>query len=187
MKKWILASTLLLAACSSTSGVSYYQLPAQPAVTQVAQQQQVLVVNQVSVADYLSGTGLAYQTNDVEMVLTQQNQWVDNLGSQLTRTLTANLTHDLPSWQVTPTSASANDWQLNTQVERFQGRYDGKVVISGRWLLTHGSQRWQKNFELVLPQNADGYPEMVRVMGAGWQQQAAAIAREVTQIAAGQS
>ncbi|MGL5223658.1 MAG: ABC-type transport auxiliary lipoprotein family protein, partial [Plesiomonas shigelloides] len=68
MKKWILASTLLLAACSSTSGVSYYQLPAQPAVTQVAQQQQVLVVNPVSVADYLSGTGLAYQTNDVEMV-----------------------------------------------------------------------------------------------------------------------
>ncbi|MGL5161863.1 MAG: ABC-type transport auxiliary lipoprotein family protein, partial [Plesiomonas shigelloides] len=94
---------------------------------------------------------------------------------------------DLPGWQVTPTSASANDWQLNTQIERFQGRYDGKVVISGRWLLTHGSQRWQKNFELVLPQNADGYPEMVRVMGAGWQQQAAAIAREVTQLAAGQS
>lgn len=184
MKKWVVACSLLLSACSSTPEIAYYQLAAEPAATKLEKQNDVLLVNAVSVADYLAGPGIAYQTNDIEMVVTQQNLWVDNLPAQLTRTLAATLTTQLPQWQVASSTTSAAPWQLNVQVDRFQGRYDGSVLISGRWTLTHNDQRWQQSFVQTLPQQKNGYADMVRVMSAGWQAQAVDIAQHLQKLSA---
>ncbi|MGL5800435.1 MAG: PqiC family protein, partial [Plesiomonas sp.] len=116
------------------------------------------------------------------MVVTQQNLWVDNLQAQLTRTLAATLTSQLPQWQVASNTTSTTPWQLNVQVDRFQGRYDGSVLISGRWTLIHNDQRWQQSFVQTLPQQKNGYADMVRVMSAGWQAQAVDIAKHIQKL-----
>ncbi|MNP54904.1 hypothetical protein D3C76_1495030 [compost metagenome] len=70
---------------------------------------------------------------------------------------------------------------LTISVERFQGRHDGRALLSGRWrLLTEeGVVLRDVPFqqERVLP--ADGYGALVDELGQGWQQLLDQIAADV--------
>ena len=58
---------------------------------------------------------------------------------------------------------SAQD-TLNVTVTEFNGRYDGKVIVSGEWLLNHQGQLIKRPFRLEGVQTQDGYDEMVKVL-----------------------
>lgn len=189
MMKWILPVTLaaLLAACSSSddSDKHYYQLPDLPAATapapaataQVAQRQ--LWIEHVGVADYLNGTGVVYQTNDVQYVIAKDNLWASPLEQQLQQTLVTQLSRNLPGWLVSAQTQSNDQEVLNVTVTGFHGRYDGKAVVSGQWTLTRDGQTLTQPFSLQLDQPEDGYDNLVRTLAQGWQQQAAVIAAYV--------
>ncbi len=63
---------------------------------------------------------------------------------------------------------SAQD-TLNVTVTEFNGRYDGKVIVSGEWLLNHQLQLIKRPF-LEGVQTQDGYDEMVKVLAGVWSQ-----------------
>ena len=71
---------------------------------------------------------------------------------------------------------------LNVTVTGFHGRYDGKVIVSGEWLLNHQGQLIKRPFHIETAQQQDGYDEMVKVLAAAWNQEAAAIAQALKQI-----
>ncbi|GBU11757.1 lipoprotein [Enterobacterales bacterium] len=189
MMKWIpVVLALFLTACSSSDQKTYYQLPvldSTPAVTSgsnmVSQgEQRQLWIEHVSVADYLSGNGLVFQTNDVQYVLTQNNLWASPLDQQLQQSLVTYLGRDLPGRVVSSQSANSVEQDvLNVNVTGFHGRYDGSALISGSWVLTRNGQTIQRSFNLVLKQNEDGYDALVRTLAAGWQQEASQIASQV--------
>lgn len=64
----------------------------------------------------------------------------------------------------------------------FNGRYDGKVIVSGEWLLNHQGQLIKRPFRLEGVQTQDGYDEMVKVLVSVWSQEAASIAQEIKRL-----
>lgn len=170
MKKWLLAAAVcVLTACSSGGeSKTYYQLPvvqggAQSAASQGAR---LLWVEQVSIPDYLAGNGVVYQTTDVQYVIANNNLWASPLDQQLRTTLVANLSQQLPGWVVSSQPLGSEQDTLNVAVNGFHGRYDGRVIVSGEWLLKHQGQLIKRPFNIVLRQEQDGYDAMVKT-GAG--------------------
>ncbi|CBA29724.1 membrane integrity-associated transporter subunit PqiC [Cronobacter turicensis] len=183
MKKWLpLVAVALLSACSSTEETTWYQLPASTApVAHSASMnsQHLLWVEQVSVPDYLAGNGVVYQTTDVQYVIASQNLWASPLDQQLRNTLVTNLSATLPGWVVSAQPLGAEQDTLNVNVTGFHGRYDGRVIVSGEWLLKHKGQLIKRPFYTELKQQEDGYDAMVKTLAQAWQQQAKTIADEV--------
>lgn len=160
-----LATVLLLGACATGDGNTYYQLPFEsasnattlstagasasasgagsaadgqgPAATpfradsRAARRQ--LWVAQVSVADFLAGNGLVYQTSDVQYITARSNLWASPLEQQLQQSLVANLSAALPGTLVStqPIGSSGDSDQLVVTITGFHGRYDGRAVVQG--------------------------------------------------------
>ncbi|WP_061798010.1 membrane integrity-associated transporter subunit PqiC [Serratia ficaria] len=183
MMKWIpVALALLLSACSSTPQKTYYQLPALGASAQEsggAASTRQLWLEHVGVADYLAQNGVVYQTNDVQYVIAQNNLWASPLDQQLQQTLVTNLSGALPGWVVSSQPMNSDQDVLNVTVSGFHGRFDGKAVIRGEWVLNHQGRLIKRPFNLELKQGEDGYDALVRTLAQGWQQEAQTIASQV--------
>ena len=187
MKKWLaIVGAMVLTACSSGSETkSYYQLPlmAQAGTQSTASQgNRLLWVEQIAVPDYLAGNGVVYQTSDVQYVIANNNLWASPLDQQLRNTLVANLSMQLPGWVVASQPLGSTQDTLNVTVTGFHGRYDGKVIVSGEWLLNHQGQLIKRPFHIEVVQTKDGYDEMVKVLANAWSQEATAIAQELKRI-----
>ncbi|MEJ5072295.1 membrane integrity-associated transporter subunit PqiC [Enterobacter ludwigii] len=186
MKKWLpVALACLLSACSSSSdNKTYYQLPLPQAGVQstASQGKHLLWVEQVSIPDYLAGNGVVYQTSDVQYVIANNNLWASPLDQQLRTTLVANLSNQLPGWVVASQPLGSDQDTLNVNVSGFHGRYDGKVIVSGEWLLNHQGQLIKRPFHIEVKQQQDGYDEMVKMLAQAWSQEASAIAQSINRL-----
>ncbi len=185
MKKWlVLVAACLLAACSSTENKTYYQLPQATGTVQnsASANQRLLWVEQVSIPDFLAGSGVVYQTSDVQYVIASNNLWASPLDQQLRTTLVANLSNQLPGWVVSSQPLGSDQDTLNVSVNGFHGRYDGKVIVSGEWLLNHQGQLTKRPFHIELAQQQDGYDAMVKVLAQAWSQEATSIAQTINRL-----
>ncbi|MTH46780.1 membrane integrity-associated transporter subunit PqiC [Intestinirhabdus alba] len=186
MKKWLVtAAAFWLAACSSgEESKRYYQLPViqNAAPVSVSQASRQLWVEQVTVPDYLAGNGVVYQTSDVQYTIANNNLWASPLDQQLRNALVANLSAQLPGWVVASQPLGAAQDTLNVTVTGFHGRYDGRVIVSGEWLLNHQGQLIKRPFHIEALQNQDGYDEMVKVLADAWKQEAASIAQALNRM-----
>lgn len=186
MTKWLpVLIALLLSACgSSDRGKTYYQLPAgQQAKSQSnSQARQLLWVEQVTIPDYLAGNGVVYQTTDVQFTIANSNLWASPLDQQLRNTLVANLSMQLPGWVVSSTPLGSDQQALNVNVTGFHGRYDGRVIVSGEWLLNNKGEWVKRPFYIELKQQQDGYDAMVKTLGQAWQQETQRMAAEIKRL-----
>nr|WP_318382129.1 membrane integrity-associated transporter subunit PqiC [uncultured Enterobacter sp.] len=182
----VIAAALLLAACSSSvDETNYYQLPTPPQAasqTQNGANTRLLWVEQVSVPDYLAGNGVVYQTSDVKYAIATKNLWASPLDQQLRTTLVANLGQQLPGWVVASSPLGNDQDTLNVTVTGFHGRYDGRVIVSGEWLLNHQGQLSKRPFHIEMKQQQDGYDAMVKTLGEAWGREASDIARELNRM-----
>ncbi|MDU3785651.1 MAG: membrane integrity-associated transporter subunit PqiC, partial [Serratia marcescens] len=138
-----------------------------------------LWLEHVSVADYLAQSGVVYQTNDVQYVIAQNNLWASPLDQQLQQTLVTNLSSALPGWVVSSQPMSSDQDVLNVTVSGFHGRFDGKAIVRGEWVLNRQGRLIKRPFSLELKQGEDGYDALVRTLAQGWQQEAQAIAAQM--------
>ncbi|WP_110656220.1 PqiC family protein [Salinicola halimionae] len=140
-----------------------------------------LAVSPVEVASYLDQEGIVMQTSDIELAAANQNLWAEALSHQLTRRLRQSLANDLPGVTVLSSAQSGPDAQrLTLSVDQFQGRYDGQAVASGEWQLHDGRHLLaQKHFDITQPLSDDGYPALVRSLGAVWETVAKQVAEEI--------
>ncbi|MBP2856738.1 membrane integrity-associated transporter subunit PqiC [Dickeya oryzae] len=183
IKQWPLWLVLLLAACSSPQKV-YYQLPA---VTQGTTQgttslsvSRQLWVAPIVLSDSLAGNGIVFQTSAVRYTIATNNLWASPLDQQLQQVLASSLRTRLPGWNVVTNGvadASASSLQIN--VTAFQGRFDGKAVIQGDWVLRSNKRIVTQPFSLDVAQTEDGYDALVAALGKGWQQVAEQISQRL--------
>ncbi|MFQ2189990.1 PqiC family protein [Aeromonas jandaei] len=185
MKKFILtlALTGLLAGCSGTQpALHYYSLAAdsqQPAAAPVTPQHQ-LVLRPIALAGQLDRISLVYQLEGQELHFTEYHRWAGSLDDQLNQLTLNGLSSRLPGWVVRQDGGRKGP-VLTILVERFQGRHDGRAVLSGRWrlLAEDGSVLREAPFNQVRVLPADGYNALVSELGLGWQQLLDQIADEV--------
>jgi len=187
IKPILFAGAILLMAGCSSSGVtkSHYQLPSMVttngAKTAIVNEQQIQLIG-VTVADYLNGNGIVYQTNDVQFVMATQNLWGSSLQQQLSNALSENLNTQLPNWLIANRMMIEGNKTLQVNVTGFHGRYDGKVVIKGEWALSANGKLFTRTFDLLLDQKEDGYDGLVRALAEGWLQVSHDIAGQVNQL-----
>lgn len=182
MMKWIpVALALALSACSSTPETLYYQLPmaATNATVSSSAISQPLWVERVTVPDYLAGSGVVYQSNDVQYVIAANNQWASPLDQQLQQTLVSSLSAALPGALISSVPPGQQHDTLNVSISGFHGRYDGHAVVSGEWILEHNGKLLKQPFMMTLPQKEDGYDALVRTLAAGWQQVSVQVANAI--------
>ncbi len=176
MKLRLLLTGLLLwglAACSSSSAPHYYAIALPEAQNSVVtpNQQPVVAVNDIDLADYLNSVGIVYQQDDVQLTTANQHRWAEALDKQLTRSLLQSLRQQLPAYQwQNGQTAGQNVAQLQVKVRGFHGKADGHAIISGEWVLNTEKQQYSGQFQQLYPLTADGYPALVRELRAGWQQ-----------------
>ena len=187
IKPILFAGAILLMAGCSSSGVtkSHYQLPSMVttngAKTAIVNEQQIQLIG-VTVADYLNGSGIVYQTNDVQFVMATQNLWGSSLQQQLSNALSENLNTQLPNWLIANRMMIEGNKTLQVNVTGFHGRYDGKVVIKGEWALSANGKLFTRTFDLLLDQKEDGYDGLVKALAEGWLQVSHDIAGQVNQL-----
>ncbi len=165
---------LLLTACSGGAEPAYYalNLPTAKSVTAEQTAGERLVVTRVTLPEYLNDMGIAYQQNDVQVVTANQARWAEALDKQLTQALVLGLSGRLSGVQVIEGADGRPDiWRLSIEVSGFQGRFDGKAVVAGRWVLQRGDQIHSQPFLRLIPLAEDGYPALVRALRDGWQQE----------------
>ena len=166
---------LLLTACSGGAEPAYYALNLPTAKSVTAAQQTAgerLVVTRVTLPEYLNDMGIAYQQDDVQVVTANQARWAEALDKQLTQALVLGLSGRLSGVQVIEGADGRPDiWRLSVEVSGFQGRFDGKAVVAGRWVLQRGDQIHSQPFLRPIPLAEDGYPALVRALRDGWQQE----------------
>lgn len=166
---------LLLTACSGGAEPAYYALNLPTAKSVTAAQQTAgerLVVTRVTLPEYLNDMGIAYQQDDVQVVTANQARWAEALDKQLTQALVMGLSGRLSGVQVIDGADGRPDiWRLSVEVSGFQGRFDGKAVVAGRWVLQRGDQIHSQPFLRLIPLAEDGYPALVRALRDGWQQE----------------
>jgi hypothetical protein len=188
MKKgMLLAVVFMLVACSNGGDKRYYQLPAAtdsaplPSLSQNTAGRHVWL-SRVNVSDFLAGNGVVYQTSDVEYVTASNNLWASPLEQQLQQTLAANLTNALPGTLVSSSPVAGDQDTIVVNITSFQGRYDGKAVIRGEWLLTHKDTVSRFPINVTLSQGQDGYDAMVRTLAQGWLQVSHNIAGQISLV-----
>ena len=166
---------LLLTACSGGAEPAYYALNLPTAKSVTAAQQTAgerLVVTRVTLPEYLNDMGIAYQQDDVQVVTANQARWAEALDKQLTQALVLGLSGRLSGVQVIDGADGRPDiWRLSIEVSGFQGRFDGKAVVAGRWVLQRGDQIHSQPFLRLIPLAEDGYPALVRALRDGWKQE----------------
>lgn len=194
MNRLIFISLLLLAAAGCTSQparISHYNLPGynEPASLETEVQTDATPVRvDLQVAGYLSAPGIVYQTSELEVESAYGHRWAEALPVQLNRILLTALVRSekhFRSVSKQPDNAGKG-YEVLVDVERFQGRYDGKAIVIGSWTLKtlNGQFIKVRRFNIETPLDEDGYPQLVRSLNRGWKQVCGEIVAELEQLSA---
>ncbi|WP_129138431.1 PqiC family protein [Modicisalibacter coralii] len=185
---WIAALALLitLAGCATGGGsdaTPRYMLPG-PEPTGEAPPtpaRDTLVIDGVTVSRYLDDPGIVLQTDAIRLHQASNHQWAEPLNRQLWRGLRDRLSQRLPATRVLDGGNPSGALHLSVEVDRFQGRYDGVAVTSGRWELRDASGGIVEvaPFAVTTPLDEDGYPALVHALGSNWDDVAARIAEGI--------
>jgi len=170
----MLASVVWLTGCAGSAGAPSMFLLENADTTTGASRVSgpTLVIDPVTVAPFLSESGIVYQTGPHRVVIANNNRWASPLDSQLTDGLYTALSDALSDVSVRhygrQTGASA--MHLATQVDEFMGHYDGHAHITGRWQLIgpDGTTLVGRQFSQRLPLASDGYDALVGSLSRGW-------------------
>ncbi|MAL98215.1 MAG: hypothetical protein CL583_07155 [Alteromonadaceae bacterium] len=177
----IMAGMLIvgLSGCvSSPTPVSRYTLPLGDAQAEDLSDDagQTVTVAPVSTARYLRHDGILMQLSDIELRHADNHLWAEPLERQLDRTLKYSLAQNLANTQVLQVrpgvAIEESNYRLTVDIDRFQGRHDGKAVVGGEWEIRNdqGRRVAHRRFQIEEPLGSDGYPALVRSLGRAWQQ-----------------
>lgn len=176
MKKLIIFSLMLMIYGCSTSlpDKAYYQLSSDFSDTNLLHPSKVtdvILIENIQIANYLDKTGIVYQTNDIEYSTANNNLWLTPLSDQIKQRLMHDLSILLPNYLITEQPIGHTKVTLKLYIDRFHGLYTGDAVIQGRWLISTSKEVITKHFDYTMRLTEDGYPALVKMLSQGWQEE----------------
>ncbi|WP_434777813.1 PqiC family protein [Neisseria sp. Ec49-e6-T10] len=181
MKKYLFITLILtfLGGCASVT-TQYYRLPDSGLPKQ--EKNTHLVALKVAMPNFLNTTSMAYQTDDVTLNFSQQNLWADSLQNSITQSLINKLNKKTNVQEYVISQAPLNK-NITVAVNRFYGRYDGHVTVSGFIQMTSAEGKILKsqNFDFSIAQKGDGYAAMVRALDTSLDQLTQTILTEMNE------
>lgn len=143
-----------------------------------------LVIDRLTVAGYLDQPGIVLQPDAIRLRQASNHQWAEALAQQLGRGLRQRLAAELPDTRILMGGGPPEAMHLRVYVEQFQGHYQGVGIASGYWQLRGGNGELllERNFSASTPLAEDGYPALVRALGASWDKVAANFAAQIRRL-----
>jgi uncharacterized lipoprotein YmbA len=95
------------------------------------------------IPQYLERFHIATRSSKSQLNFSESQQWGENLGKNLLRTMARNLSALLSTMDIgTPLnrSASVPDYRVRIHIEQFEQESNNKVKLVARWQFTGGSQ-----------------------------------------------
>lgn len=178
-KSWsALLLALALSGCASTPAPTTHQytlpqhaLASSNAYSAAPTLPRILMMP-VQLAGQLQVNGLIFQTSPIEITEARNNLWADALSNQLDRALYQAVSHRLHAASViSGDSSDTPAYYIALQINQFQGRYDGKAIISGIYRVLDAERRLitQQAFTYEEPLAQDGYAALVDALDKGVQ------------------
>lgn len=179
---------LSLVACATKPvNTQRYTLPDNTqASSQVsADAEQVLVIGSIGLAEFLDSDRIVQQLDDITLHQARENLWAENLAQQIRRGLRSRLSSKLPNILVVSDSRGLkqNAWNLQLDIEQFQGHFNGNALTSGQWQLqdSQGNLIAIHSFNIETTLTTDGYPALVRALGNNLDKLAEQLASQIQQ------
>ena len=184
-------ATFALGACGPSAAPAVYVLGAAPAAVVAATPQvglPVVEVKSVGLPDYLDNTDLLVRHGGGQVVASQAGRWGERLSAGFTRALAAALAARLPDMAVIVTPPVGRPVrQVLVDVESFEARGDGEVVLVARWSVMDGSAREilvSERVSLVEPVTSSSDAAVVTAMTRVTEQLAGRIATRLQRASA---
>lgn len=139
---WLLMIGFMLAGCGVGPQRTIYVLGDPPAPTAFVASEvglPIVLVKSVELPDYLDSTDLQERHGD-EVVASRTGIWGERLSVGITRALAGSLATRLPRMAMTVTSSIERPaLQVLVNLDEFEPRVEGPVLLVGRWNVTDGT------------------------------------------------
>lgn len=149
----------------------------------------VVEVKPVLVPDYLDTSDIQLRREGNVVAPSTTGRWAERLSAGITRALAAELTRRLPNLVVATTvPAERPARQVLAEIQSFEPRSDGVVVLVGRWRVLDGAARDTlagESVSLTAPLAGQGDAEVVAAMTRLVEELAGRIAEGVRRITPG--
>jgi uncharacterized lipoprotein YmbA len=161
----------LVACATKPVNTQRYTLPDNTQTTSEvsADAEQVLVIGSIGLTEFLDSDRIVQQLDDITLHQARDNLWAENLAQQIRRGLRSRLSSKLPNILVVSDSRGLKQdaWNLQLDIEQFQGHFNGNALTSGQWQLqdSQGNLIAIKSFNIETTLTTDGYPALVRALG----------------------
>lgn len=185
LKKWLLLFVVImvLPACSGQqANKHYYQLPiigSKQPINNIQENNRIVWLESLTLTDFLNDKGIVYQLSDVTYTKGQNHLWLTPLEQQLKESVVVVLSELMPKTVVSTKRLKQPVTILNVTIDGFHGRYDGNIIVSGKWLIEQGAKIVTKPFEYQVEQTEDGYDELVRILAKTWQDEIRQLAESI--------
>lgn len=169
----ILAVLCILGGCQNVNpSVSVFQLSIGPKATTVDFNATQLIVERISVVDYLKQSNIVFAQENGELISTRYQLWAEPIDKGITRSLVneINSTQDkirADSHVFSTCREQGQCYRLQVQVERFYPSFDSTVRFSGKYKLFYDQQLIeQSDFNLQKTLTDDGYSHAVEALNS---------------------
>jgi len=186
-----LCALLPLTACMNTRPVKdrarFYLIAPSAGSVETVQGSPSIGVRDVELPGYLSSSKVAVRQNESQIVYKSFELWSEPLGESATRTLAGRLAArigrdkvDVFPW----TNGVKRDVELLVQFDHFEGTSDGRVMVSGRYILSPAGGKSAEStvvaFDYIGKWKGDDCGTLAKVLGDELDRLAAEILAKVS-------
>lgn len=183
----VLSSVIVLVSCAGSAPPrTQYLLRAEPVERSVRVQAPLHVgLGRVTVAPYLSQSGIVVETEASQVRSARRHQWAEPLESGLHSYLRAEISNAL-GYEVSADRADRPHWAyaVDVDIDRLHGTMGGTAVIDASYRITPhaASEAAEYRFSRSAPLPRDGYPGLVDAEAGLARELAAAIAASLREL-----
>lgn len=170
---------------------SFYTLnePEKPEnVTYQVSNQKMLLIERISLADYLRQSGIVVKNTNNKVSLSSNHRWAEGLESSLSRVIRSQLEHKLSHFRVENLDMQWQekiDLRMKIEVGNFElDNTENKAVLGGRfWLLgEHGKLLRSRQFLIRKPLDTNGFEHAVSKLEAALEDLAEQMVEEINSL-----
>lgn len=177
----LLATSLLMCACSSTSKTtsSYLLRSSNNMETRQLSTVGTLSLGSLKVAEYIDQPGLVLEQADGTIHTARYNKWAEPLRLSLREFLCAEISAKVGYDVVDSRIQSAKQNQIHVSISQLHGDMHGNAVLSAEWTLDVGESAKTFRFAETVPLEGSGFDALVEAQEKLLVAFAGAIAQEV--------
>lgn len=163
----LIVSFLFLQGCASApNSLNYYLLHSTDSMPlRQSAAKQIIVLDKITLPDYLKHRGLVYQTSDTNLHISTSHLWAEPVEEGLTKVLSSALADKHISLKRGDQYFKEESKHVSLHIGDFISTYKGEVVLSGQYTIrstTDGTSIHSFKFKASL--DSDGFSSSIKAM-----------------------